>query len=111
MLLAVIVVFIDHAKNETRNSYIKQLEKNQEQIKIDSLQKDLDYLVKEDCKNIVIRAININNEVKEVGFIKTGTIGNQKYIAINLDGKPKNFDYNTFMTRVFKIECGDDYKW
>lgn len=99
-------------KQESVKTYAAELEGENKQLKIDSIQKDLDYLNREQCKHISMRVINMNNEVKDVQFVCMAmSPENQKYITIVVDGYQKNFDYTALMSKVFSVECGDDFKW
>lgn len=94
------------------HTYAAELEGENKQLKIDSIQKDLDYLNREDCQDISMRVIDTDDVVKDVQFICLGkTAENQIYITVSFEGKQKNYDYITLMSRVFSVECGDDYKW
>ena len=94
------------------HTYAAELEGENKQLKMDSIQKDLDYLNRENCQHISMRVINMNNEVKDVQFVCIAlSPENQKYITIIVDGYQKNFDYTALMSKVFSVECGDDFKW
>ncbi len=99
-------------KEASLQTYAALLEGENKQLKIDSIQKDLDYLNRENCQNISMRVMSMNNEVKDVQFVCIAmSPENQKYITIVVDGYQKNFDYTSLMSLVFSVECGDDFKW
>jgi hypothetical protein len=94
------------------HAYAEELEGQNHELKIACLQKDIDYLSREKCKNISMRVINMNNEVKDVHFVGFGLgPGNQKTVTIVVDGQQKDFDYDALMNKVFSVECGDDFNW
>ncbi len=99
-------------KEANSHTYAAMLENENKQLKIDSIQKDLDYLNREKCQSISMRVINMNNEVKDVQFVSIAmSPENQRYITIVVDGKQKNYDYMELMSKTFSVECGDDFKW
>lgn len=99
-------------KENSLQTYAAELEGQNQQLKIDSIQKDIDYLSREKCKNIFMRVMNINNEVKDVHFVGFGAgPSGGKTITIVVDGLQKDFDYNALMSRVFSVECSDDFAW
>ena len=106
-----VCAWVSCSRINASHSYVKQLEDGQVDLKIQLLQKDIDYLTKEDCKSILITAINSENQVKEAVFSATGSIGTQRYITVVIDGVTKSYDYKVFMSTVFKVECADNYKW
>lgn len=94
------------------HTYAALLEGENRQLKMDSIQKDLDYLNREQCQHIMMRVMNFNNEVKDVEFVSEGlSHENQRYVTIIVDGKQKNYDYDAIISKTFSVECADDFKW
>jgi len=87
------------------------LERLRQDFKIESFQKDLDYLTREDCKNIIIVAINKSNETKDCKFLHFDCGTDSKSITVMVDGKEKSYAYEPFMSKIVKVECGDDFSW
>ena len=92
-------------------TYDQKIEKLQQDNKIASFQKDLDYLTREDCKDIHIVAINKDNEVKDCKFLHFDCGVDSKVITVMIDEHEKSYAIEPFMSKVVKIECGDDFSW
>lgn len=90
---------------------IEKLEKELDTQKEIGYQGVIDNLELSGCKSIVIRAVNFNNEVKEVQFLGTDIIEGNKAVKIRIAGIVKNFEYHNFMKKVVRIECSDNFKW
>jgi len=90
---------------------VKKLEGELVLQKESAYQKDIENLKQNGCKEVLIRAINSNNEVKLTQFIQTDMMGNTKVVRIRIDGIEKNYEYHNFMQKVVKVECGDFFKW
>ena len=79
-------------------------------------QRDINYLTKSGCKSIVLTAINLNNEVKEVKFVKFDRVNDnglpeaaKEEITFIMDGNKCTYTGVPFMERVLKVECRDDF--
>lgn len=101
-----------NAIQNNMDAYASSLEKQNKTLQMELIQKDLDYLNREECKHIMMRVMNLENEVKDVEFVCfQKSMDDQPYITVIVDGKQKNYAYETIMGNTLTVECGDDFAW
>lgn len=98
-------------QEDTCGQLVAKLEKEIDAQKERAFQGDIENFEQSGCHNVIIRAINSNNEVKVAQFIQTDMMGVTKVVRVKIDGLEKNFEYHNFMQKIIKVECGDFYKW
>jgi hypothetical protein len=96
---------------ETCGPLVESLEKELDTQKEVGYEGVIDNLQLSGCKNITIRAINQNNEVKVVQYLGTEMVDGTQTAKVKIAGTIKQFEYHNFMKKVVKIECADNFKW
>jgi hypothetical protein len=96
---------------ETCGALVEKLEKELDTQKELGYEGVIENLQLNGCKNIAIRAVNKNHEVKLVQYLGDQMIDGTKTAKVLISGTIKNFEYHNFMKKVVKIECFDSFKW